>query len=141
MSYGNWVRRLRRTLDLTQTELAQRVGCAPTTIEKIEVDARRPSKAMAERLADALELAPELRPAFLRSARSGVWVGEDAVPSRSPAPPAAARARITGALPVAATPLIGRAREIATVCDVLGTPGVRVLALIGPGGIGKTRVA
>ena len=43
LSYGNWVRRRRRALDLTQTELAQRVGCARTTIEKIEMDARRPS--------------------------------------------------------------------------------------------------
>src|SRR5690606_8018609 len=55
-SFGAWVRRRRVTLDLTQAELARRVACAPITIRKIEADERRPSKVMAERLAEALEL-------------------------------------------------------------------------------------
>ena len=151
LSYGNWVRRRRRALDLTQTELAQRVGCARTTIEKIEMDARRPSKVMAERLADALELAPELRPSFLSSARSGMWAGDDAVPFQPPDPPVAESARFAGAdsapvtpwphLPVPATSFIGRSHEVAEICVRLGHAGVRLLTLIGPGGIGKTRLA
>jgi len=34
--------------------LAQRVGCAGVTIRKIETDERRPSRQIAERLADVL---------------------------------------------------------------------------------------
>lgn len=44
-------------------------------------------------------------------------------------------------LPAQLTPLIGREREIATVCDLLRSPGVRILTLTGTGGIGKTRFA
>jgi transcriptional regulator with XRE-family HTH domain len=50
-SFGYWVRRRRKALDLTQNDLARRTGYALTTIRKIETDARRPSRQMAERLA------------------------------------------------------------------------------------------
>lgn len=39
------------------------------------------------------------------------------------------------------TPLVGRASEVAAVVDRLRDPGVRVVTLLGPGGVGKTRVA
>jgi DNA-binding XRE family transcriptional regulator len=42
-SFGIWLRRRRRALDLTQAELAQRVGCATITIRRIEADDLRPS--------------------------------------------------------------------------------------------------
>ena len=35
-SFGDWVRRRRKALDLTQEHLAQQVGCALATIKKIE---------------------------------------------------------------------------------------------------------
>jgi len=43
-SFGYWVRRQRKALDLTQAELARRVGCAEGTIRMIEADARRPAR-------------------------------------------------------------------------------------------------
>ena len=51
---GYWVRRQRKALDLTQTALAEQVGCALVTVKKIERDERRPSRGMAELLADHL---------------------------------------------------------------------------------------
>ena len=49
--------------------------------------------------------------------------------------------RIPRSLPVASTSLIGREHEIADVAKLLETPGVRLVTLTGPGGIGKTRLA
>jgi DNA-binding XRE family transcriptional regulator len=59
-SFGRWVQRRRKALDLTQVELAHRVGCAAETLRKIEADARRPSRQIAERLAEALQYRPNL---------------------------------------------------------------------------------
>jgi predicted ATPase/class 3 adenylate cyclase len=44
-------------------------------------------------------------------------------------------------LPIAATPFLGRERELAEVSDLLGHEDVRLLTLTGPGGTGKTRLA
>jgi predicted ATPase/class 3 adenylate cyclase len=44
-------------------------------------------------------------------------------------------------LPLQPTPLIGREKEVAEVCDLLGAEATRLLTLTGPGGIGKTRLA
>src|SRR5918997_2375900 len=44
-------------------------------------------------------------------------------------------------LPLQATPLVGREREVRDVCGRLGQEEVRLLTLTGPGGTGKTRLA
>jgi predicted ATPase/DNA-binding CsgD family transcriptional regulator len=43
-------------------------------------------------------------------------------------------------LPAQLTPLIGRERELAAACALLQRPEVRLLTIIGTGGIGKTRL-
>src|SRR5262249_60985087 len=68
-SFGAWVRQRRRALDLTLEELAAQIGCAAVTIRHIETDERRPSKQLAARLADGLQVSSEERVAFLRAAR------------------------------------------------------------------------
>ena len=44
-------------------------------------------------------------------------------------------------LPPSPTPFVGREKELAELADVLVNPGCRLLSLVGPGGIGKTRLA
>ena len=57
------------------------------------------------------------------------------VPLIRPAPAPA------GELPGALTPLVGRQREMSAIRESLALPGVRLITLTGPGGIGKTRLA
>src|SRR6266568_1522409 len=80
-SFGGWLRQQRRALDLTQEELARQVGCSAITLRKLEAEERRPSKQIAERLADVLNVAPDDRADFLRFARGD--------PFAAPAPAAA----------------------------------------------------
>jgi predicted ATPase len=47
----------------------------------------------------------------------------------------------TGNLPAQLTPFIGRTDEMAAIVDRLDDPHCRLLTLVGPGGIGKTRLA
>ena len=70
-SFGRWIKLRRIVLELSQTELARRVGCAAVTIRKIEADEHRPSPEIAARLAAALEIPLEGRPTFLNVARGG----------------------------------------------------------------------
>ena len=57
-SFGYWLKRRRKALDLTQEQLAQSVACSHFAIRKIEADERRPSRRLAERLADRLAIPP-----------------------------------------------------------------------------------
>src|SRR5687767_15010859 len=84
-SFGAWLKQRRKALDLTQAELGSRVGCAMMTIQKIEAEARRPSKIMAERLAGALEIADAERAAFLHLACADL--ATDRIPPSAAAPP------------------------------------------------------
>jgi predicted ATPase/class 3 adenylate cyclase/DNA-binding XRE family transcriptional regulator len=68
-AFGKWLRHRRRELDLTQEELADRVGCAPITIRKLERQEMRPSKQLAESLSVPLGIHLSQREDFVRFAR------------------------------------------------------------------------
>ncbi len=148
-SFGAWLRLRRKTLDLTQDALAQRVGCSVATIRKIEADERRPSRQIAELLAEVLEIAPNERNTFMKVARGEQRVDRLAPPIQTTRLRDLARtelldhatARPRDNLPTPPTPLIGREPELIEMARLLRNPQCRLLTLAGPGGIGKTRLA
>lgn len=71
-SFGSWIRRRRVALDLTQAALARSAGCSLSAVKKIEQDERRPSRAMAASLADALGIPPDQRDRFVAAGMGGV---------------------------------------------------------------------
>ena len=151
VSFGAWVRRHRKALDMTQEDLARKVSCSVSAIRKIEAGERRPSRQIAELLAGYLGIPPGEQARFLKVARAGQRV--EGLPPASfvagvlpPGDPLGenldSSAVAAGAgLPIPPTPLIGRQPELTEMTALLQNPACRLLTLLGPGGIGKTRLA
>ena len=119
ITFGPWLKARRKTLDLTQRDLAQRVGCTAITIRKFEAGERRPSKQVAERLAVCLEIPPDEQAAFVQFARTTPIRDEIAPVMEPPTPQPAATVILTDSpaliLPLAEMPtmtLPGAARGI-----------------------------
>ncbi len=141
MTFGTWLRRRRRALDLTREELATRAGCSVSAVRKFEADELRPSKALAELLTNALGIAPEHRAAFVRFARDAT--ADQAVSLPVPAigvSPSLQSSAERAQLPTPTTALIGRGTECAEVGRLLQRSETRLVTLTGPGGAGKTRL-
>jgi predicted ATPase/DNA-binding NarL/FixJ family response regulator/DNA-binding XRE family transcriptional regulator len=129
--FGPWLRQLRRTRDLTQEALARAALCSLDTVKKLEAGRRRPSRQLADQLANALELDMRVRATFLAAARRS----DEPYEERSPG------GVTPHSLPVQLTPFIGREAELTALATLLDAPQGRLVNLIGPGGIGKTRIA
>ncbi len=127
--FGALLRRHRATAGVTQEELAGRTGLTPQAIGLLERGKRRrPHSYTVQKLAEALELEGRELTEFEAAARR-------ASTHRAPAAPS------VRTLPVPATPLIGREREVPIAVELLLSDEVQLLTLTGTGGVGKTRLA
>jgi predicted ATPase/transcriptional regulator with XRE-family HTH domain len=138
-SFGYWLKRRRKALDLTQVELASQVGCSAAAIRKIEADERRPSAQIVVRLAEVFNILPNEQTSFLRFAR-GDWRSAPARKSED-TPWRAVDVLPRSNLPASTTSLIGRKYEVDVVREYLSNASIRLVTLIGPPGIGKTRLS
>jgi predicted ATPase len=117
-------------------------------IKKIEADERQPSVELAQAHADTLQIPADQHPVFVEIARGerpldhlaeglggrGAGVKESPLLPRSSAPP-------HPPLPTPTTPFLGRQAELSDIITKLKQPDCRLLTLLGPGGMGKTRLA
>jgi predicted ATPase/transcriptional regulator with XRE-family HTH domain len=142
--FGSWLRRQRKAFDWTQRALAQRVGCTAATIRKIEAGERKPSRQLAELLATVLGVPDEERGAFLQVARQ-VQAVATVVSNRqsliATEPADTSLYKPFSNLPALMTSLVNRVHDVTNVTVLLADPDVRLLTLLGPPGIGKTRLA
>src|SRR5258705_10662838 len=115
-SFGQWLKQRRKALDLTREDLARRIGCAAVTLYKIEADERRPSKQIAELLAEHLNIIPDERAAFVNFARTET--AESAAPWCTPFHP-------PRNLPTQPTLLIGRSDYGTAIRKLLFQPEPR----------------
>jgi transcriptional regulator with XRE-family HTH domain len=142
---GEVLRRHRLAAGLSQEELAERAGLSERGVSDLERGLRRaPYPATLRRLAEALGLPEPERAALLAAGRRGGGVPPGGPPPRPvPAGPSVADRPAyplpRHILPIPPTPLIGREPELREVLGILRQPEVRLLVLVGPGGVGKTR--
>ena len=137
-SFGQWLRQRCKSLRLKQEALAECAGYSVSYIQKIEADDRSPSEDLAERLGNCLGIpADELamfvefatgqrHPDALRNSATEPW-GTPYHPRNN--------------LPLPPTQLIGREQVMVQLEKRLLQENTHLLTLIGPPGVGKTRLA
>lgn len=153
LSFGRWLKKLRAQHDLTQESLAELAYCSVQTIRFFESGKRRPSIEMAERLIEVLAVPADQQSAFIRLARTSLNAGDSAptelvgdqtaspaIETVAPVAPNSDKV-VAPRLPLPATLLVGRQPEAEQLQHLLLNEGQRLVTLMGPGGIGKTRLA
>ena len=131
--FGQLLRRLRTAAAISQEVLAERAGLSVRGLGDLERGVHQAPRLETVRLlADALQLEATERAALIAAARPELAVSQPPTSERAPW-------LIARALPM--TRLIGRNAEVAGLCRLLTEEGNRLVTLIGPGGVGKTRLA
>lgn len=133
-SFAQWLRATRTTHDLTQSELAIRIGCAPGTIRKLEAGTRQPSKVLLARILAVLSVPSNEQPritALARPSASASAIGSASPPGISP----------PHTFPIAPLDLVGREDDLALLRFYIYEHRCRLFTLTGCPGIGKTRLA
>ena len=127
--FGAQLKALRDAAGYTQEELATIAGLSVHAISALERGERkRPQQDTVRALSAALDLAPSVRDAFVASARGFTGDATSRAPGRQ-------------ALPLPLTPLIGREGDLQRLQRWVADPAARLVTLVGPGGVGKTRLA
>jgi predicted ATPase/DNA-binding XRE family transcriptional regulator len=148
-TFGALLRYLRRRARLQQRDLAIAVGYSEGQICRLEQNRRLPDlSTLAARFIPALDLddQPELAAQLLelaaaaRNADAVTVPAGDAPPITANEQPALQSAPRLGNLPTPLTPLINRTREVAAINTCLERDDVHLVTLVGPPGIGKTRL-
>ncbi|HEY1295953.1 MAG TPA: helix-turn-helix domain-containing protein [Chloroflexota bacterium] len=141
-SFGARLRAFRERAGLSQQALADRAGLGITTLAALERgQRRRPHPDTVARLCKALGLAADEQAILFELVSSGP------VSQPTPNPPQLARGPAASErivrLPRPLTPLLGRQAEMAELRQLLApTAGLaHLVTLIGPAGVGKTRLA
>ncbi len=129
LTFGARLRGYRMARRLTQERLASRAGFSRIYIALLEGGKRTPPPETVGLLAGALELGDADHAAL---AEAVACLTSPYAPPDAPAPPP---------LRLPPTPLVGRERDVAAVCALLGRGEARLLTVVGPGGVGKTRLA
>jgi transcriptional regulator with XRE-family HTH domain len=131
IGFGEVLRRYRVAAGLTQEALAERAALSPRGISDLERAARtRPYPATVHRLAVALGLTEADRRLLELAAEPSDLLGSG-TSSRGSAH--------AGILPTPVSSFVGREQEVADVRHLFGA--TRLVTLLGPGGVGKTRLA
>jgi len=141
-TFATQLRLFRLRAGLTQEVLAERAGVSSATIAALEQGLRRrPYPHTLAALAHALQLGPADQATLL--ARANRLVGRTQELGSAIAPARAAGPELHARLPVPPTVLVGREDEVVAATALLQTPdpATRLLTLVGPGGVGKTRMA
>jgi predicted ATPase/transcriptional regulator with XRE-family HTH domain len=137
--FGEWLKRQRSSRGLTQKQLAQQIGCAAITLRKIESGERHPSVQIAKRIAEIFQISSNEQKDFLRFAR-GDWTKGPAK-SSDDSPWLALNQAPSSNLPTPISSFVGREQVIADIQNYLSREDIRLLTLVGPPGIGKTRLS
>jgi len=124
---------------MTQAQLAQQVFCSTSALKKIEEGLRRPSVQIAERLAEIFNIPVNERKTFTRFARGGEWSTEFSRPIGNTSWYTSPKTTSSN-IPATVTSLIARENDIIEIQAYLQKEDIRLLTLIGPPGIGKTRL-
>jgi predicted ATPase/DNA-binding XRE family transcriptional regulator len=129
VSFGAQLKALRESAGFTQEELATIAGLSVHAVSALERgERRRPHVETVRALSAALDLPAATRDALLGSARA-------------PAHDGAATDAGGYSLPLPLTALLGRESDVRTLRNWIGDPAARLITLVGPGGVGKTRLA
>ncbi len=139
-SFADLLRRLRIAAVLSQRELAERAGISERAVSDLERGVKqRPHPATVRMITDGLGLADAERSLLMASARPAAASSHPA--SGIAPPPGEERSLLLPPPPALPGALIGRDREMHDLESLLKDPEVRLVTLLGPGGIGKTRLS